>query len=131
VTPQADRADVVVRYELPDWEAPDSEVITTITLRREPAKTARSHRLAEDFAGVRQQASGEDVVLRLDTSISPGEVESWGRELFPDTYQPEIAGRYMDETGEPRSRPTLALVEILIARLAKLMREKEPASEAA
>ncbi|CAN5792902.1 hypothetical protein BH23GEM8_BH23GEM8_19050 [soil metagenome] len=131
VTPQADRADVVVRYELPDWEAPDSEVITTITLRRGPAETARSHQLVNGFSGVRQQASGEDVVLRLETSISAEAVESWGRELFPETYKPGIAGRYMDETGEPRSRPTLALVEILIARLAILMREKEPANEAA
>lgn len=131
VTPQAERADVVVRYELPHWEAPDSDVITSITLRRQAAEVARSNRLFEAFEGVRQGDAGGDVLLRLDTSISPEAVQRAGTALFPETFAPDVAGSYVDEAGEIRQRPPLALVELLIARLAELMRRNDPARSAA
>jgi phosphoribulokinase len=131
VNPQAQRADVVVRYELPHWEAPDSQVVTSVTLRRQAAQVTREHRLFAPLGGVRQQDTGAEVTLRLDTSISETEVDSSGRELFPDSFRPELAGLYVDEAGEQRRRPALALVEILIARLALLMRQDNVASTAA
>jgi uridine kinase len=131
VTPQSERADVVVRYELPDWEAPDNEVSTAITLRRQAAEVAREHRLFDAFAGVRQRDGGAEVQLHLDNSISGEEVARAGRDLFPSTFRDDLAGRYVDEKGEPRNRPTLALVEILIAHLAGLMREGDTAGAAA
>jgi len=125
VNPQAQRADVVIRYELPHWEAPDSQVVTSITLRRQAAAVTRDQRLFAALGGVRQQDMGAEVMLRLDTSISESDVESSGREMFPDTFQSELAGRYVDEAGERRRRPALALVELLIARLAELMRQAD------
>ncbi|CAN5630331.1 phosphoribulokinase [soil metagenome] len=131
VNPQAQRADIVVRYELPHWEAPDSEVVTSITLRREAAKVTRGHRLFASLGGVRQQDTGAEVMLRLDKSIAEEDVERTGREIFPDTFQSELAGLYVAEAGELRRRPALALVELLIARLAVLMRNDDVASTAA
>ncbi len=131
VTPQAERADVVVRYELPDWEAPDSEVITAVTLRRAAAEAARANALLEGMNGIRQKEQGGDVVLRVETSISQDEVERFGSQLFPGTFRPELTGQYVDEGGEKRQRPTLAVVELLIARLAELMRQGDPARSAA
>jgi uridine kinase len=131
VTPQAERADVVVRYELPDWEAPDSEVITAVTLRRAAADAARAHALLDGMDGVRQKEQGGDVVLRVETTISQDEVERSGSQLFPETYRSELTGQYVDEGGEKRHRPTLAVVELLIARLAEVMRQGDPARSAA
>jgi uridine kinase len=131
VTPQAERADVVVRYELPDWEAPDSEVVTGVTLRRRAADVTRENGILDRFPGVKRKDSGTEVLLRLETSISQDEVEAFGRDLFPATYHAELAGRYVDESGEMRRRPTLALVELLIARLAELMRAGDSAASAA
>jgi len=131
VNPQAQRADVVVRYELPHWEAPDSQVVTSVTLRRQAAQVTREHRLFAHLGGVRQQDTGAEVTLRLDTSISEADVDSSGREFFPDSFRPDFAGLYVDEAGEQRRRPALALVEILIARLALLMRQDNVASTAA
>lgn len=130
VAPQAERADLVVHYELPDWEAPDSEVVTTIVLRREAAAAVREDGFLSGVAGLRQQEMESEVMLRLDTSIEAATVESWARALFPETFSPELAGRYVDEGGETRRRPTLAVVEVLIARLAEILGERSRSAAA-
>ena len=46
VLPQADRADLVVRYEVAEWDAPDTAVRTTLTLRRAAAEAVRTNGIA-------------------------------------------------------------------------------------
>jgi uridine kinase len=126
VAPQADRADVVVKYELPDWEAPDSEVQTTVKLCRRAAEVARTRPLFQGLDGVRQQNVGSDVLVHLAAGTPAEVVHAWALTSFPDTYQPELAGRYVDEGGEVRQRSNLAVVEVLIAELSRALREVEP-----
>jgi uridine kinase len=128
VAPQAERADVVVKYELPDWEAPDSEVQTTVVLRRTPAEVARTRDLVAALPGARQQNVGSDILVHLGTETPAEAVHDWARGAFPDTYEPELAGRYVDEAGEVRQRSSLAVVEVLIARLCRAIRETEVAA---
>ena len=44
VLPQAGRADVVVRYELPSTDAPDDQIRTSLLLRRRAAEVSASIR---------------------------------------------------------------------------------------
>ena len=124
VAPQAGRADVVVHYELPDWEAPDSDVLTAITLRRGAAEALRSTTLLDGLPGVRTQEMDGETMIRLENSIAGEAVAEWARRFFPETYRQEVAGMYVDEGGETKTRPTLAVVEVLIARLSEVLRER-------
>lgn len=120
VLPQAERAHVLVNYELPDWEAPDAQVLTMIRLRREAAEFGREEAL---FGGlpVDRQEEGEEVVIRIPAVIDEAEVDAWGRDRLPDHYVAGTTGQYSDETGESQRRATLAVVEVLIADLASRM----------
>lgn len=123
VLPQADRADLVVRHELPDWEAPDSEVRTTLLLRRAVGEIARGTDLLEGFgAGVRVEDLGEEVRIEFESALSVEQVESWAKASFPDTFDPARIGRYTDDDRSEGHRPALGVVEVIIARLAELMR---------
>jgi uridine kinase len=131
VAPQAERAHLVVRYELPDWEAPDSEVGTTLHLRGPAAEAARAADLFAGLEGIRQQEVDGTTMVHLHTGVSDESVERWARVLFPGSYSPELAGRYVDEDGAFQRRPTLAVVEVVIARLVEVLREADRAQPAA
>lgn len=120
VLPQAERAHVLVSYELPDWEAPDSSVLTTIRLRREAADFGREPSLFGGLPVDRQEEEGE-VVIRIPAGIGDAEVDAWARQRLPDHYQAGETGIYFDEKGESQRRTTLAVVEVLIADLASRM----------
>jgi phosphoribulokinase len=129
VLPQAERADLVVRHELPDWEAPDSMILTSLLLRRGVASLARRHALFSELGGrVTQQEQGEEVRLDISNELTVEEVDGWARTQFPATYSPERVGYYTDEVGERVRRPPLALVEVLIASLTEILR---PAAQGA
>jgi uridine kinase len=111
VTPQAERADVVVRYELPDWEAPDSEVVTAVTLRRRrrrwrESSPTSSRRWTECDRRTRGERCWSGSTPRSRTRRWSGR----GANSSPDLLA-EALGQYVDEGGEKRQRPTLALVE--------------------
>lgn len=127
VLPQAERADLVVRYALPEWDAPDSEVRTSLVLRRRAAEALQNALASLDRFGdaVRLDASGDDVVLHLENDLSADEVERWTRERFPETYDTEALGRFQAEEGGYARRTTLAFVEALIARLTQKLRQPE------
>lgn len=121
INPQAERADVVVRYDLPDPEADDAEVRTSIVLRRRAADAARGNRLLE---GLDLEWGGDEAeaLIRLPQEMPAAEIEAWGRARFPETFEAAGAGTYLDEAGDPRNRRQLAFVEVLIGALVEAMR---------
>jgi len=123
VLPQADRADLLVHYELPDWEAPDARVQTVLVLRRRAAEAAGAAGFWTGLgAGVHAEHRGDELLVRLDQHLGQVDVDRWGSAGFPRTFSSERTGIYLDDEGVPRHRPQLAVVEILIARLAVVMR---------
>lgn len=122
VNPQAERAHLHVQYELPDWEAPDSEVQTTLRFRREAADCIRDDSTF-DRLPVTVEQDGEDQLVRIPPDIAEAAVDEWAGGLFPDTYDANTAGAYIDEEGKTRRRATLAVVEVVVADLAAKMSE--------
>ena len=120
VLPQVERADLVVRHELPHWEAPDSEIQTTLVLRRMIADLARREDLFGSLPGVEFRDEGEEVRVALGQLVE-GQVDEWGSALFPRTYAPDGIGLYTDEDGQRVRRPQLAVIEVLVARAADLL----------
>jgi uridine kinase len=117
VLPQAERAHLLVHYELPDWEAPDSAVLTTLRLRWQAAELARSSTL---FTGlpIEQVEEGDEVVARVPAELPQEIVDAWATRRFPERYGAAKTGLYHDEVGALQRRSTLAVVEVLIAHLA-------------
>jgi phosphoribulokinase len=126
VLPQADRADLVVRYEAPDWEAPDTEVRTSLILRRAAAHAVRNDGIHGRFGEhVRlEEQEGEDggLVIRVENTLPPDQVDAWGAERFPETYDGARFGLYQDEEGGEGRLAPLAFTQILIADLTQKLR---------
>ncbi len=126
VLPQAERADLVVRYELPQWDAPDSEVRTSLVARRKAAEILQNGSPFERFGEqVRLERRGEEVVLHLGADLSLQDVEAWTQERFPGSYASEDVGAYLDDAGGITCRAQLMLIEAIIARLTELLRRVE------
>jgi phosphoribulokinase len=136
VLPQSERADLVVRYEIPEWDAPDSEVRASLILRRGAAEAVRTNGIGGRFGERVRIDEGDgaqdgDVVVRVSHEIGADEVDAWGVECFPGTYDPAAIGRFMDEAGEEGRLLPVAFTQILIADLTqKLRRTAEPAASA-
>ncbi len=125
VLPQADRADLVVRYEAPDWEAPDSEVRTSLILRRAAADAVRRNGIAGRFAEhvqLEEQDDGDGLVIRVDSTLPAERVDAWGAERFPDTWDGARSGLYQDEEGGEGRMVPLAFAQVLIADLTQKLR---------
>jgi uridine kinase len=123
VLPQAGRADVVVRYELPASDAPDDQIRTSLLMRRKAAELARQTDLIAGLGpAARQLDEGKDVCIELGNELTADDVDRWARTCFPETYAPQGIGSYTDDAGVANVRPPLAGVEVLIARLATMLR---------
>jgi uridine kinase len=124
VIPQADRADLVIRYEVPEWDAPDSEVLTSLVLRRGAAEAVRTNGIVGRFGDHVQleERDGGDLIVRIDREIPEEVVAAWGRERFPGTYEAAQFGRFQDEEGGYGRLWPLAFVQILIADLTQKLR---------
>ena len=123
VLPQTDRADVVVRYELPGWEAPDEEIRTSVLLRRRASEIARETDLIAGLGpAARQEEVDGQVVIELGNDLTQAEVDAWALAAYPETYRPERIGSYTDDVGATPTRAPLAGVEVLIARLVSALR---------
>lgn len=124
VLPQAERADLVVRYELPSWDASDSELTAALVLRR-AAAAALPEVLGPigRFGGaVAVESIGDDVALRLSPGLAWSDVHGWAAEAFPHLDAPGAIGAFDAEDGEIRTHVQLAFVEVLIARLTQALR---------
>lgn len=126
VLPQADRADLVVRYEAPDWEAPDTEVRTSLVLRRAAADAVRQDGIQGRFGEyVTLEEQGDEeggLVIRVDSTLPPEQVDAWGAERFPETYEGARFGLYQDEEGGESRLVPLAFTQVLIADLTQKLR---------
>lgn len=128
VLPQADRADVVVRYELPADEAQDDQIRTSVLLRRRAAEIARQTDLIGGLGpAARQDEEGGEVTIRLGNDLTEAEVQHWARASFPQAFGVDSVGAYTDDSGAPHTRPPLAGVEVLIARLVAMLQCAAPA----
>ncbi|HEU4452878.1 MAG TPA: hypothetical protein VFR81_07450 [Longimicrobium sp.] len=125
VLPQADRADMVVRYDVPEWDAPDAEVRATIVLRRGAAEAVRSNGVCERFGGeVCVEEENGELVVRVPPSLPLEAVDEWAAERFPDTFQPGETGRFMMEDGTEGRLLPLAFTQVLIADLTQKLRRR-------
>lgn len=132
VLPQADRADLVVRYEVPDWESPDTEVRTSLILRRAAADAVRRDgihgRFGEHVRLEEQDGDAGGLVIHIDNTLPAEQVDAWGAERFPDTFAAARAGLYQDEEGGEGTLVPLAFTQLLIAELTQKLRR--PAADA-
>jgi uridine kinase len=132
VRPQADLADVVVRYEVEEWDAPDSAVRTAIVLRRGAAAVVAGGSCFDaSLSGVQLEEQGEELVIRLGPDLDLAEVEAWGHTRFPGADW-ERVGQCQAEEGSALRAP-MAFVQILLACLTRKLHspsdaEREPAA---
>jgi uridine kinase len=125
VTPQAERADVLVRHRLDDWEDPDSRLHTSIVLRGGPAE-ALGGVLGEVpalHAGIERERVGEEEVVWVRPSLSFEAVEEWGRSLFDGFDGWDRIGECQAEEQDRARHVALAFVQVLVARLTEALRE--------
>ncbi|HEX6913282.1 MAG TPA: hypothetical protein VF142_22950 [Longimicrobium sp.] len=126
VLPQADRADLVVRYEVPDWEAPDTDVRTSLILRRAAAQAVRRdgiHGRFGEHVRMEDQDGGDDgLVIRIGSALPAEQVDAWGAERFPETWDGARSGLYQDEEGGEGRLVPLAFTQVLIADLTQKLR---------
>ncbi len=133
VLPQAERADLVIRYTIPDWESPDSEVRTTLVVRRAAADAVRGLELDRFEGRVTTEECEGYLGVHLDPALPRQVVDAWGAERFPETYAPDAVGAYNDEEGSDVPSGPLAFTQTLIADLTRRMEraQDEAGSEAA
>ncbi|MBW3630069.1 MAG: hypothetical protein KY464_12320 [Gemmatimonadetes bacterium] len=122
VLPQSERADLLVLHELPHWDAPDSEIRTSLVMRRVIAELAQREDLFGSLPGVHFHVEGDEVRVELGNDLVESQVDDWAAAWFPETYSPDQVGMYTDEAGERVRRPQLAVLEVMVARAAELLR---------
>jgi uridine kinase len=120
VLPQAERAHLLVHYGLPDWEAPDTQLSTTIRFRREAADRARSKGGLSELP-VDQAIEGNEVVVRIPAGLPLNDVDAWARSRFPGTCDAARPGAFFAESGAVQRSAPLALVELVIAYFGREM----------
>lgn len=125
VLPQAERADVVVRSRVAEWDAPDLQVETSLELRGATAEMVRDGML-ERFGAAVHLSEGDSVLeARLAPDLELEAVERWALELFPNTPAPELLGSFLSDDGGRERRAHLALAEVFIAAVAERLRAEE------
>lgn len=129
VLPQADRADLVVRYEVPAWDAPDTEVRTTLTLRRAAAEAVRRDGIGGRFGEqvTMEDGEGGELTVHVPSTVGGEMVDAWGAELFPDTYQAAHFGVHQNDDGGEGHKVPLAFTQVLIAHLTQKLRRPQNA----
>lgn len=133
VLPQAERADLVVRYEIPEWDAPDSEVAVSLLLRRAAADAVRNDAGLARFDGQVQaedSEEGDERTLRVSPRLSAAQVDAWAHDLFPDTHVPGMLGGYMDDEGGSGASGPIAFAQVLIADLTQKLRRSRDTGRA-
>ncbi|MDQ3556079.1 MAG: hypothetical protein M3409_04790 [Gemmatimonadota bacterium] len=131
VVPQAELADLVVRSEVPDADASDAQVQTSLILRRAAAEAVRDDFARRDLGGgLRLEEQGDELVVRLTEQLDDGEVEGWAASCFPHSYTPGTLGEYVDQNGERAHRTALIFTQVLIAGLTQKLRRTRSSADA-
>lgn len=125
VAPQAERADLVVRYEIPEYDAPDTEARVSLVLRRGAAEALRGAAVERFGDAAKMEEHDGERVIRLGAELPLESVDAWGRERFPDTFSPEAVGAFWNGEGGTSRLASLAFVEVLIAALTQRLRRVE------
>ena len=126
VLPQGDRADLLVRYEVPEWDSPDEAVQVTLVLRRAAAEAARGDTDIERLDGhVRREDDGSELTLSVGPDLPLDALDSLTREMFPGADDVALLGQYTDDAGETKRLAALAFAQVMIAALT---RKLEPAA---
>lgn len=120
VLPQSERADVVVDWSLPNADAPDSEVQTSIRFRGRSAEIARRSPLIDGLPVELQEEAGE-LVFEVPADLTEDAVDQWALTSFDSADVVHHIGEYHDEDAIVRRRPSLAVVELTIAAIARQM----------
>jgi uridine kinase len=118
ILPQTERADLVVRYTIPEWEAPDTAIGASLHLRRRAAEALQNALSSLDRFGptARVSPTEDGVVLELNADLPDDEVQRWAAERFP-TFDPDRVGITEDDSGGRHFLAPLAFVQVLVARL--------------
>ena len=125
VLPQAERADLVVRYEIPEWDAPDSEVRASLVLRRNAAEAVRGNGIMHRFGEHLSFEEGDETLtVHVDREMPIALVNEWAADRFPGTFAEGTLGRFMDEDGNDGVLLPLAFVQVLIADLTQKLRRR-------
>lgn len=122
VLPQADRADVVVAFELPEWDAPDEAVVTRIRMCRRALGSHLQHLLDGLPEPLTVEQNQDETELLLPADIGEDAAGEWLKKKFPATHDAERVGSFRGEDGELRFRPAMAIVEGVLVALAEGMR---------
>src|SRR5690606_23374326 len=78
VLPQAQRADVLVRYELPTSDSSDEEILTSVILRGTAAAMAREEELIAGLGpAAEQHDDSTEVRIELSNELTAEEVDRW------------------------------------------------------
>ena len=119
VLPQAERADLLVRSEATDPKRPDTEVRTTLRLRRAAADAVRGDVELHELPGVEFEDDQSGVTLRLTETLSESAVNELARARFPEAHPSDDLGEAEALHG---TRAELAFTQLLIADLARKLR---------
>jgi len=133
VLPQSARADVVVRYTVPEWDAPDSEVRASLLLRRRAAEVLRGEeqKLVRFGGHVRVEEEGDGVAVHVESGLTDAELDAWAEERFPGTYRPDLVGQHVSDDGEPTRLLPLAFSQVLVAALTEHLRHPGESAQSA
>lgn len=121
VFPQFDHADLVIRYDVPEWDAPDDQVRTTVVARGVAAAALRENGLAAAPAEIWtvEDERETELVFHLSHPAHPDVARKWTGGLFPhaDILSDE-AGSHQDEQGGYSANSGLLVLQGLIAAVA-------------
>lgn len=116
VLPQEQRADVVVRYTVPEWDAPDDEVRTAVRLRGRAAALLRE-RGTDLPAGIsREEEADSGLLLHVAPAPSADAVSGWVAARFPEVAG---AGTHQNPEGGYSSSAGLLLLQGMVASLVR------------
>lgn len=126
VTPQAERADVLVRHRVQDAEDPDSEVHTSLVARGAAASAVERLLAGEAAPAVAAERVDEELVVQLPHTLDAAAVGRWREAVFPGA-DAESLGECQAEDGGTASFAAVAFLQVLVAALCETLRVRHGA----
>jgi hypothetical protein len=70
------------------------------------------------------EESDDALAVKVDATLPADMVDGWAAERFPETFQPDALGEFMDDEGEGSRLVPLAFAQVLIADLTQKLRRR-------